>query len=153
MQTTMPETESSPGRRDSSVSDYQRAIPTPYTDDDISVMTADMIGQFRGLSPRNIQNIQSERSTGHRRSRSLHSATSTAIAVSSNMSPTSSADSLDRTPRNPSPDTPRQISRYEVNSANLSRAATDDDNESVDTLMTATNHTIGNSSNYSKLTK
>jgi hypothetical protein len=123
------------------VSEIQRAITTPYTDDDISVMTADMVGQFRGLSPRVSQVTSPDRAGSQRAAgRPLHSATSTALAVNT-MSSVSSSDSLDRSPnpnqRNPY-DTPRQVARFEVNSVNLSRATVEDDDESVDTLMTAT---------------
>jgi hypothetical protein len=149
MQTTAPvtERETNPRVPVIDVSEIQRAITTPYTDDDISVMTPDMMGQFRGYSPRPSQNNSSP-AGNHRRSRSLHSSATTALAVSS-MSPASSTDSLERSPniRNQnSVDTPRSVSRYEVNSANFGHqpvVGSEDDSESDDTLMTANHHTMG----------
>jgi hypothetical protein len=147
MQTSTPtaETETQADARND-VSAIQRAITTPYTDDDISVMTPDMVGQFRGLSPRVSQVTSPERAGSHHRGRSLNSSASTALAVST-MSSISSADSLDRSPnpRNSSYDTPRQVARFEINSVNLSHPpGDDDDDQSVDTLMTAT-QTLGRS--------
>jgi hypothetical protein len=152
MQSTAPVTEAETNdnhrARPIDVSEIQRAITSPYTDDDVSVMTPDMMGQFRGYSPRRSQDSTSGAAGNHRRSRSLHSSSNTALAVSS-MSPSSSSDSLERSPnpRNANVDTPRSISRYEVNSANFSHSSpvisADDDDESVDTLMTANHHTMG----------
>lgn len=158
MQATTPHTEAETNSRTPvvDVSEIQRAITTPYTDDDVSVMTPDMMSQFRGYSARaSVSNNSPERN--HRRSRSLHSSATTALAVSS-MSPSSSTDSLERSIniRSQNSETPRNVSRYEVNSANFGHqsagVSADDDDQSVDTLMTANNHMIGTKDSRSSLT-